>query len=195
MSGGGNGKLDANAQALADITNGIRNSMSELSDVGGIAEASTGRGFGELSLSGLETGHDGLASSFSHFCDRWEWGVRALMRDANDFAKKVGLSAGAYYETDHYISNTLKVGANALMGNPHLSEEQVEHQTWKQTLSDNGFNDALHPDFSAKSFEDAAHHAGQTWTQTGKDLMDSAKTGGPTPFGMAYRTARSLEEK
>ncbi|MFI9719125.1 hypothetical protein ACIHFE_05620 [Streptomyces sp. NPDC052396] len=190
---GGDGKLDANAQALSDITKGIRDSMGELKGIGGVGESATGRGFGELSMSALETGHDGLASSFSHFCDRWEWGVRGLMRDANDFAKKVGLSAGAYYETDHYISGTLKVGVNSIMGNPHLTEEQVENQSWKQTLGDNPVNDALHPDFSGKSFKDAAHHAEQTWTQTGKDLEDSAKTGGPTPFGTAYRTVRDIK--
>lgn len=187
-------KLQADKESLNGIKNGINDAIGELKSLGAPGEAAVGRGFSELSLTGLETGHDDLTSAFKEFCDRWEWGVRALMRDAEQFAERVGLAAGYYHERDVYISKTLKVAANATFGNPHLSDDQVEKTSWGDVLADNPYTQARDADFSADSFVKQGEQAKKAWTQTAKDLADSAETGGATPLGMAYRQMRGSSE-
>ncbi|MEV8478753.1 hypothetical protein [Streptomyces sp. NPDC051173] len=171
--------MDAPKDALDNIAKGINGAIDELKKSGGSpGEAATGRGFSELTLSGMETGHQGLTDAFKSFCHRWEWGVRALVHDGSQFAQRVGLAAGYYHEGDAYISNTFKVTTNALMGNPHMTEEQAEQQSWKQTLSDNPVNDIAHPDYSAGSFKQAAHHTDETLARTIADIKgESPRTG------------------
>ncbi|MGW1076206.1 hypothetical protein [Streptomyces sp. NPDC002537] len=163
--------IQAHKDALDNITKGLNGVIDELKKSGGSpGEAATGRGFGELALSGMETGHQGLTDAFTSFCHRWEWGVRALVHDGSQFAERVDLAAGYYHEGDAYISNTFKVTTNAVMGNPHLTEEQVERQSWGQTFSDNPFNDIAHADYSAKSFEQAGDHADEALARTIADI-------------------------
>lgn len=83
----GNPDLAAPAAALFAIAQGINLAHAELKDLGMIGEASAGRGFSDLALSGLELGHGGLSAGFKTFCDRWEWGVRALTIRGNGFAQ------------------------------------------------------------------------------------------------------------
>ena len=64
------------------------------------------------------------------FCERWEWGVRALVQNANALAQRLGLAAGMVHEEDQYWGGTLKVGLNSLVGNPHATEEEVAQQSW-----------------------------------------------------------------
>jgi hypothetical protein len=90
---GDSGK-DIKAAGLDEIAKGITLTLAELKDLGVDSLAGAGRGFAELSLSGLELGHEGLLSEFTSFCERWEWGVRALVNEGNNFAAGVGLSAG-----------------------------------------------------------------------------------------------------
>ncbi|MFF4096834.1 hypothetical protein ACFYYY_24105 [Streptomyces sp. NPDC001834] len=117
-------------EALAAIAKGIDLAHAELKDLGMVGEASAGRGFSDLGLSGLELGHGGLASEFRTFCDRWEWGVRALTQKGNNFALGVGLSAGAFAEQEQYVKDSFKIGVNSLNGNPHLSRwDTISGQT------------------------------------------------------------------
>lgn len=95
-------------EAMQRITQGINQAMAELKEFGFDIEANLGRGFDDLSLTGLEAGDDGLQQVFGDFCDRWGWGVRSLMGDANEFAGRLGLSAGIYHEQEQYVSDTLK---------------------------------------------------------------------------------------
>lgn len=169
MSGGEPG-LEAPAEALAEIANGIDLAHSELKDLGMIGQASVGRGFSGLALSGLDLGDGGLTSEFETFCNRWEWGVRALTVRGNSFAQGVGLSAGSYAEQEQYIKDSFKIGVNSLNGNPHLSEDDVKKMSWdtisSQTMVDN-------PDYSTESLSQAHAEVKQTWKDTGYDVMDA----------------------
>ncbi|MFE7120167.1 hypothetical protein ACFU99_32570 [Streptomyces sp. NPDC057654] len=189
MSGGDG--LKAGKEALDNISKGLDGAIGELKKVGSPGDAAVGRGFSELALSGLEAGHEDLTSSFKSFCDRWEWGVRALVRDGNEFAHRVGLAAGYYHETDEYISNTLKVTTNAVMGNPHLTEEQVEQQSWGETLSDNPYTQVRDADYSVKSFQDAAGNAKETWSRTADDVQSGWGLG---PVGPAAHVVSKIED-
>ncbi|MFD7971916.1 hypothetical protein [Streptomyces clavifer] len=163
--------LQAPAAALAAIAKGIDLAHAELKELGFIGQASTGRGFSDLALSGLELGHGGLTSEFETFCDRWEWGVRALTQKGNGFALGVGLSAGSFAEQEQYIKDSFKVGVNSLNGNPHLSEDEVKTMSWdtisRQTAYDN-------PDWSWESMTEAHGEVKQTWQDTAYDAEDAA---------------------
>ncbi|MEU4730760.1 hypothetical protein [Streptomyces sp. NPDC023588] len=169
MSGGGAG-LEAPAQALAEIAAGINLAHAELKDLGMIGQATTGRGFSDLALSGLELGDAGLTAEFKTFCDRWEWGVRALTIRGNGFAQGVGLSAGAYAEQEQYVKDSFKIAVNSVNGNPHLSEDEVKQMSWDKISTQTMFDN---PDYSAESFQQAHQEVKQTWKDTGYDVMDS----------------------
>lgn len=156
--------------ALAEIANGIDLAHSELKDLGMTGEASVGRGFSDLALSGWELGHGGLASEFETFCNRWEWGVRALTLRGNGFAQGVGMSAGSFAEQEQYVKDSFKIGVNSLNGNPHLTEDEVKQMSW-DTIRDQQATD--NADWSSESFTEAHREVKQTWKNTTYDVEDA----------------------
>ncbi|MYT31952.1 hypothetical protein GTY73_24775 [Streptomyces sp. SID8354] len=123
-------------EAFEQLTQGINAAMSELKELGFDIEAQLGRGFDRLSLDSVECGDGGLATVFSSFCDRWGWGVRTLMQDANTFSEKLGLTAGNYYEQEQYASDLLKQGVNAAVGDPTRSAEDLHKTSWSKLKDD-----------------------------------------------------------
>ncbi|MDD9381271.1 hypothetical protein M8Z33_32400 [Streptomyces sp. ZAF1911] len=172
MSGDG-GDLDVSKAALGQIAEGITQTLAELKELGMVGTASMGRGFSDLALSGMETGHDGLTSALGTFCERWEWGVRSLVQQGNAFAAKVGLSAGALHEQDQYIQGSFKVLTNSAMGNPYASEEDVIGKGWGEVLSDNPYTQIRDADYSRESFEQANENSKEAWKGTVRDLNSS----------------------
>jgi hypothetical protein len=165
--GGGAEDLKVDKESVQQITNGLRAAVSELRDVGSGTGAVLGTGFSDLSMTGMEAGHHGLSVDFEDFCERWEWGVRALVQDANTIAAKLGLAAGLIWEEDQYVEGTFKIAVNSAVGNPHASEDDIVKQNWGDVFTP----DYLSPDYSAESFEKAADEAGQTWKDTGRALV------------------------
>lgn len=169
MSGGAGGK-DIRAAGLDEIAKGITQTLAELKELGVDSLAGVGRGFSNLELSGLQLGNEGLTSKFKSFCERWEWGVRALVTEGNTFAEDVGLSAGTLYETDQYVGGALKVGYNSVVGNPYASEDDVTKMSWDELRRSDA--DALtHPDYGAESFSDAWETSKQSFKDSGRDVM------------------------
>ncbi|MFD7782674.1 hypothetical protein ACFV4Q_06230 [Streptomyces nojiriensis] len=166
---GSDSDLDVPPEALKLIAGGIDKAHGELKDLGMIGQASTGRGFSDLSLSGMQLGHEGLASGFKTFCERWEWGVRGLMMRGSGFAKAVGLSAGAISEQEQYIKDTFKIAVNGMNGNPHLSEEEVKAKDWDEIRDQHAWDGA---DWSGESFSKAQDEVEQTWRDTAYDVED-----------------------
>ena len=173
MSGGG---YRVDPEALQRITKGINLAIDELKELGFDVEASQGQGFDELELAGLEVGDAGLCQVFADFCERWGWGVRSLVRDANQFAERLNLSAGLYHEQEQYASNTLKTVWTAAAGNPYLSKEEVEQRSWSQTLQDNAVSHVMDADYSAQSLQAGDQAARQAWAQAQEDLETSTVT-------------------
>lgn len=174
MSDGGGYQVDP--EALQRITKGIDQAMDELKTQGFDVEANLGRGFDDLELSGLEVGDGSLRQVFADFCERWGWGVRSLMQDANDFAEGLGLSAGLYHEQEQYVSGTLKNVWTAAAGNPNLTAEQAEQRSWYQTFEDNSYSQAANPDYSMGSFVEGDREVEAAWGQTAEDLDTSTVT-------------------
>ncbi|MFE9722295.1 hypothetical protein ACFYQ5_01455 [Streptomyces sp. NPDC005794] len=173
MSGSGAEDLNVDRASVQQITSGLRAAVAELKEFGTGTGAVLGKGLSDLSMTGMEAGHHGLSVDFEDFCERWEWGVRALVQDANAIAAKLGLAAGILWEEDQYVQGTMKVVVNAGVGNPHASEDEIVKQNWGDVFTP----DYLSPDYSAESFERAADEAGQTWKDTGRALLTEGNGG------------------
>ncbi|MGW6733468.1 hypothetical protein [Streptomyces sp. NPDC055013] len=174
MSGGDGYRVDP--EALERITRGINLAIGELKELGFDIEAAQGRGFDDLELAGLEVGDANLRQVFADFCERWGWGVRSMMQDANGFAQRLNLSAGLYHEQEQYVANTLKTVWTAAAGNPYLSEEEVEQRSWSQTLQDNSVSHFMNADYSAESLQAGDQAAREAWAQAQEDLETSTVT-------------------
>ncbi|GHI08119.1 hypothetical protein AQI88_06660 [Streptomyces cellostaticus] len=169
------GGKDLKTDGLGLIAKGLTEALGELKELGMVGEAGAGRGFGDIALSGLELGHEGLTGEFKSFCERWEWGVRSLINEGNGFAEKTGLAAGTYYETDKYVEGTFKVVTNAAIGNPYASEEDVEKMGWGDIAKSGVYSGNV--DYSKESFDQALANSGQGWKDAGRDVMTSRTIG------------------
>jgi hypothetical protein len=150
---------------LQEAAKGINDTIGALKGLGIDEEAEAGRGFGSLSLRGMQVGHQGLQQAFDGFCDRWSWGVRTLVQDGNQFAQRLGLSAGTYNDMEQYGVGVLKDAVNTVAGDPHATSQQVENESLSQIVA------AAKPDYSAKSWEKTGQDAAATWKAEGRDVM------------------------
>jgi hypothetical protein len=172
--GGDGGNLSFDPASVAKFTRGVGATIDGLGDLGGATGSVMGKGFSGLSMTGMEAGHHGLSVDFEDFCERWEWGVRALVRDASAIADRLGLAAGTQWEHDQYVEGAVKVGVNSVMGgNPHASEEEITKQDWGDVFTP----DALDPDWSAESFDKAGQEMEQTWKDTGRTVLTEGQGG------------------
>ncbi|MFH7599670.1 hypothetical protein WDV06_31910 [Streptomyces racemochromogenes] len=164
---GEQGELDVSKAALAQIAKGITDTLAELRELGPAGLGNTGGGFTQLKLTGLQSGHQALTSQLDAFCERWGWGVRSLVQEANRFAAGVGLSAGLVHEQDQYVQGGFKVLANAVLGgNPYASEQEVTDKDWGQILGTNPYTNLRDADYSAESALTSAVNTDQAWQQT-----------------------------
>jgi hypothetical protein len=159
--------------ALRETAQGINDTLGALENLGFNEEAGVGRGFSGLALSGLQVGDAGLQAAFTGFCDRWSWGVRTLVQDGNQFAQRLGLSAGIYAATEQEIIGSVKNLVDAGAGDPHLSDTQVAQGSWAQA---EGQAPGQQPnDFSGKSWQQAGSQIAQTWETEGHDVTHTAE--------------------
>ncbi|MER5215563.1 hypothetical protein ABT063_34800 [Streptomyces sp. NPDC002838] len=172
--GGDGADLQFDKASVAKFTQGVGATIDQLGELGGATGSVMGKGFSELSMTGMEAGHHGLSVDFEDFCERWEWGVRALVSDASALANRLGLAAGTQWEHDQYVEGSLKVGVNSVMGgNPHATEEEITQQDWGEVFTP----DALNPDWSAESFDQAGQEMEQTWKDTGRTVLTEGQGG------------------
>ncbi|GGS24992.1 hypothetical protein GCM10010252_75120 [Streptomyces aureoverticillatus] len=170
------GLPDLQTGGLNRIAQGITLALDELNELGMVGEAGAGRGFGDIALTGLQLGHGGLTADFKTFCERWEWGVRALVNEGNKFAQGVGLSAGTFYETEKYVEGSLKIAVNAVNpgGSPYATEDEITRKSWGELAKQHPFSD---PDYSADSFGDAKDDVAQGWKDAARDAATSPLLG------------------
>ncbi|GGT30505.1 MULTISPECIES: hypothetical protein [Streptomyces] len=165
--------LDVSKQALGQIAKGITDALSELGELGAVGDASMGRGFSKLALTGVQTGHDGLTAAMKTFCERWEWGVRSLVQQGNAFAVNVGLSAGMIHEQDQYLQGAFKILTNAGMGNPYASEDEITKKGWTEVLADNPYTQIRDADYSTESRARADANSKEAWKTAIRDANSS----------------------
>jgi hypothetical protein len=157
--------------ALAETAQGINGTISALEPLGIEETAGVGRGFSGLSLSGLQVGDSSLASAFGNFCDRWSWGVRSLVQDGNQFAQRLGLAAGTYNMVEEQMTGASKNMVDALVGDPHLSDQQAAAASWSQ---DEGVITGQETPEGQMTWGQAEQAAGQQWAAVGGQIKQRA---------------------
>jgi len=147
--------------ALAETAQGINDTINDLEPLGIEETAGVGRGFSGLALSALQAGDGDLASAFGNFCDRWSWGVRALVQDGNQFAQRLGLNAGIYSMVEQQLTGAAKNVVVAVAGDPHMSDQQAASASWSQDAA--GVTGADTPG-GQMTWGQAGQAAQQQWT-------------------------------
>ncbi|MFE7723793.1 hypothetical protein ACFU44_32745 [Nocardia rhizosphaerihabitans] len=184
--------LNVDPALLTQAANGITGIIDELSDLGVGETGAVGRGFSQLAMSAMEAGKANVQTTFETFTERWSWGIRALVQSGNEIAKILDLSAGRYYLIDQQASNALKQAFTHLAGNPHASKEDIEKMDWGQVLSNNTWNLAAQPNYSASSFGDAFSHIGDnvsTLGSAGQYLLENPDKAYSLDTGVAAHVA------
>ncbi len=161
-----------NPASLQETAKGINDTISNLKSLGVAGTADAGRGFSDMELTGMQVGHAGLMNGFNDFCNKGSWGVRTLVQDGNQFASTLNLNAGSYADMEQYASGTFKDLYSDALGNPDLTDQQVESESWGTVLADNPINDVMHPDYSAASAAKARADISATWKAEGRDVMN-----------------------
>lgn len=175
----GAGAPDLKTEGMDLVAKGLTDALSELKELGMVGMAGAGRGFGDIALNGLDLGHEGLTETFGSFCERWEWGVRSLINEGNGFAIKTGLAAGTLYETEQYVEGSFKVVANAAIGNPYATEDEVTQMGWGDIAESGVWGGNV--DYSQESWDRAGENIRQGWKDAGRDVMTSNTVG---PLGL-----------
>jgi hypothetical protein len=155
--------------ALNATAQGINTTIGSLKGLGIDETGEVGRGFSGLALTGLQAGQSDLAGAFGDFCDRWSWGVRSLVQDGNQFAARLGLSAGIYADTEQYLTGVAKNVTVALAGDPHLTDGQAASASWSEDAA--GITGAQTPEGNL-TWSQVAGQAGQQWKQVGQDELN-----------------------
>jgi hypothetical protein len=162
------GGFSVDRAALNDTAQGINDSIAALKDLGLDETAEVGRGFSGVSLSGLQAGDADLAAAFGGFCDRWSWGVRSLVQDGDQFAQRLGLTAGIYAGTEQYLTGVAKNVTVAVAGDPHLSDGQAAQASWSQDAT--AVTGAPAPG-SGTTWAQAGQQARQQWAGVRRDEL------------------------
>ncbi|MEU2032825.1 type VII secretion target [Nocardia amamiensis] len=147
--------LDVDPQVLVQAAEGINGIIGELSDLGVKETGASGRGFSLVALSPMQAGRQNVQAALERFAERWSWGVRHLVQAGNEIAKVLGLAAGRYHMMDQAASDTMKQMWTHLVGNPHLSGDEIKARSWQDTLADNGINHIRNADYSGASLDEA----------------------------------------
>lgn len=156
-------------EAAQRVEQGLRAAIAELEEFGFVGyDAQLGRGFSDLEMSHTESGHAGLQGAFDTFTERWGWGVRGAIQEANDIAAALGLSAGLYHEQEQYVSDTLKVTVSSVVDNPAMTEEQMTERSWDETFEDT-WSTYTNPEYELPSTDEL----GEPWDQVGQDWSTS----------------------
>jgi hypothetical protein len=104
--------------ALAATAAGIEAVLSGLRSLGPLGMAEEGRGVAALAGSPGGVGHAGLSTAFVAFCNRWEWGVRAAVRDGEDMADGLRAAGVSYGRADSLGEGLLARVALDIVGDP-----------------------------------------------------------------------------
>ncbi len=195
--------------ALQQAAKGIDGVIEGLSGapVIGSYSGQTGRGFNDLELSGRQMSKSTAKSAMDDFCERWEWGMRALVQTANDIAHKLKLGVGMYEKQEQYNANALKDFANDLVGDPSLQKESVRDADGNiitrgtddmsaGELVDYNKDRLTHPDVSAESFAAVKDEVDANLESMKNDLPQAAANAGAlgiaNPTGPARQVVDSI---
>jgi hypothetical protein len=158
--------------ALAETAQGLNTVIGALKGLGFDETAEVGRGFSGLALSEPQAGDGNLASAFGNFCDRWSWGVRALVQDGNQFAERLGLTAGLYNDVENEVTWAIKDVVAAGAGDPHMTDQQAATASWSQDAA--GITGTQTPGENM-TWQQAGQAAKQQWEGAGQTALGTPR--------------------
>ncbi|WP_156377968.1 hypothetical protein [Williamsia sp. Leaf354] len=184
----------------ADGINGVIDGLSGAPVVGSYT-GQTGRGFDDLALTGQQMSKPQAKSAMDNFCERWEWGIRAIVQSANDISHKLHLGAGMYEKQDDFNRDMLKDIANDLVGDPSLQQESVRDADGNIVVrgtDDMSASDLLdynkdrlaHPDIDENTFGDMVDAAKPNLEQAVNELPQAGMN--MVPGGAAVGAANAI---
>jgi len=167
----------------ADLTaaaRGIETVIEELSSMGidALAGGQQGRGFDQLSLTGMQLGSGSLRDVLDIYRNRWQWGVRELVQDAQAIAQALDLAAGTNLAVDQHVTDAWKVLGASTFADPRAGEREVLDSSWGDLASG-----ATSSDYGADSFATAFDASKQTWTSVVRDAGENP----PGVAGLPHR--------
>lgn len=158
-------------RALWETAQGLRNVVNDLQEFGIEETAENGRGFSglKLKLSGADAGDSRVAGAFWEFCDHWTWGVRTLVQDGNQFAVRLGLSAGMYHDVESKTIGAIKDVVASAYGDPHMTDQEAAAASWSEDAA--GITRARTPGGNM-SWQQTGQAAKQQWGSTVRDMPE-----------------------
>ncbi len=176
--------LGVSEEDLQAAAKGVNAVIAALQKLGFDQEAELGRGFDGLKLSGAPIGHADAKAAFDGFCDRWEWGVRSLVSDANTIAQDLGLSAGLYHDEDQYFMGKIKDIVVDGVGDPRTSDAAAATMGWRQ-IGSQGL-DAYAPETAAQraaALAASKQNVASVWRDSLPDQMVTGHFQNPFDWG------------
>ncbi|MGU3292539.1 hypothetical protein [Williamsia sp. M5A3_1d] len=140
-------------------------------------------------------------AAMDDFCEKWEWGIRAIVQSANDISHKLHLGAGMYEKQDDFHADMLKDIANDLVGDPSLQQESVRDEQGNivvrgtddmsaSELLDYNTDRLSHPDIDENTFGDMVDAAKPNLEQAVDELPQAGMN--LLPGGAAVGASRSI---
>ena len=157
----------------ADLTSAARSIQAvigELSSLGidALAGGQQGRGFDQLSLTGMQLGSGSLRDALDGYCTRWQWALRALVQHAQAIARALDLAAGTSLAVDRHVKDAWKVLAASTFADPRAGEREVRESSWADLASG-----ASSPEYRPDSFRDSYDESRQTWSAVLEDTAEN----------------------
>ncbi|ETA05572.1 MULTISPECIES: hypothetical protein [Gordonia] len=166
------GVTPADLEKASTGINGVIDGLGQ-TGVGSGYSAGLGRGYGDLDLDGKTIGHADPKSGLEEYCDRWEWGVRALVTGAAEVSRGLGLGASHYEREEEWAANQLKDWTMDLIGDPNLTAEQSKDMSWSD-LWDHNRNAVTNPQWALTPEEMQRHK--EFFSATGATFLDDMGT-------------------
>ena len=107
--------------------------------------------------------------------------MRTLVQDGNQFAARLGISAGVYSDTEKYLVGVAKNVTDALAGDPHMTDAQAAQASWSQDAAE---VTGAQTQGGNMTWAQARSAAAQQWKAVGRAAADG-------PMGL-NRTLASL---
>ncbi|MEE4588579.1 MULTISPECIES: hypothetical protein [Streptomyces] len=110
------GELKITKEAEEQITRSLRSALKGLEGAGNCKGSAQGGSLGNMHLSATEASGNGLASTFSDFCEFWQLGINMLESTANSLGSQLSQAAGVLWEEDRNRAGALRAALGAARG-------------------------------------------------------------------------------
>ncbi|MFE3221374.1 hypothetical protein [Streptomyces antimycoticus] len=110
------GELKITKEAEEQITRSLRAALKGLEGAGNCKGSAQGGSLGNMHLSATEASGNGLASTFSDFCEFWQLGINMLESTANSLGSQLSQAAGVLWEEDRSRAGALRAALGAARG-------------------------------------------------------------------------------